>query len=66
MNHDVVEKNIGLMIAAVIVVISLGGLAEIVPLFFQQSLHTPIEGLTPLTAVQLEGRDLGLERWIQR
>ena len=57
MNHDVVEKNIGLMIVAVIVVISFGGLAEIVPLFFQQSLHTPIEGLTPLTAVQLEGRD---------
>jgi cytochrome c oxidase cbb3-type subunit 2 len=58
MNHDVVEKNIGLMIAMVIVVISFGGLAEIVPLFFQQSLHTPIEGMKPLTAVELEGRDI--------
>ena len=58
MQHDGVEKNIGLMIAAVIVVISFGGLAEIVPLFFDQSLHEPIEGLTPLDALQLEGRDI--------
>jgi cytochrome c oxidase cbb3-type subunit 2 len=58
MQHDGVEKNIGLMIAAVIVVISFGGLAEIVPLFFDQSLHEPIEGLTPLNALQLEGRDI--------
>ena len=58
MQHDVVEKNIGLMIVLVIAVISLGGLAEIVPLFFQSKVTEPIEGLKPLTALQLEGRDI--------
>jgi cytochrome c oxidase cbb3-type subunit 2 len=58
MQHDVVEKNIGLMIVLVVAVISLGGLAEIVPLFFQAKLTEPIAGLKPLTALQLEGRDI--------
>lgn len=58
MNHDLVEKNIGLMLALVIGVISLGGLAEIVPLFYQEEVVTPIEGLRPLTALELEGRDI--------
>ena len=58
MNHEVVEKNLGLMIVLVIVVISLGGLAEIVPLFFQKQTTEPVEGLKPLTALQLEGRDI--------
>ena len=58
MNHDVVEKNIGLMIVLVIAVISLGGLAEIVPLFFQAKITEPIAGLMPLSALELEGRDI--------
>lgn len=58
MNHDVVEKNIGLMLVLVVAVISLGGLAEIVPLFFQESVTKPIPGLRPLTALELEGRDI--------
>jgi cytochrome c oxidase cbb3-type subunit 2 len=58
MQHDVVEKNIGLMIVLVVAVISLGGLAEIVPLFFQAKVTEPIAGLMPLTALQLEGRDI--------
>ena len=58
MNFDIVEKNIGLMLVGVIFVISLGGLAEIVPLFYQDSVTTPIPGLRPLTALELEGRDL--------
>lgn len=58
MNHDIVEKNIGLMLVLVIGVISLGGLAEIVPLFYQDSVIRPIEGMKPLTALQLEGRDI--------
>jgi len=58
MQHDIVEKNIGLMIVLVVAVISLGGLAEIVPLFFETTVTEPIEGLMPLSAVQLEGRDL--------
>lgn len=58
MNHEVIEKNMGLMVVLVIAVISLGGLAEIVPLMFQDTVTEPIEGLQPLTALQLEGRDI--------
>ncbi len=58
MNHDLVEKNIGLMLLLVIVVISLGGLAEIVPLFYQDEVVEPVPGLRPLTALELEGRDI--------
>jgi cytochrome c oxidase cbb3-type subunit 2 len=58
MNHEVIEKNMGLMIVLVIAAISLGGLAEIVPLMFQGSVTEPIEGLRPLSALELEGRDI--------
>ena len=58
MNHDLIERNIGLMLGLVIAVISLGGLAEIVPLFFQESVIKPVPGLRPLTALELEGRDI--------
>ena len=57
-NHDIVEKNIGLMIFFVIIAISFGGLVEIVPQFFLKETTTPIEGLKPLKAVELEGRDI--------
>lgn len=58
MNHDVVEKNIGLMIIFIIVAISFGALVEIVPLFFQKQTTEPIAGLKPLNAMQLTGRDI--------
>ena len=58
LKHDTIEKNLGLMVILVIIVISGGGLAEIVPLFFQQQTTVPVEGLKPLTALQLEGRDI--------
>ena len=56
--HETVEKNIGLMILLIILVISGGGLAEIVPLFFSGSTTKPIEGLRPYTALEMEGRDI--------
>ena len=58
MRHEIVEKNVGLLAILILVVISFGGLAEIVPLFFQKETTTPIEGLKPLTALELEGRDM--------
>lgn len=58
MNHEIVEKNIGLMAVLVVIVISLGGLAEIVPLFFIKQTTEPVEGLKPFAALQLEGRDV--------
>lgn len=57
-NHDIVEKNIGLMLVLVIVAISFGGLVEIVPQFFLKETTEPVAGLKPLNAVQLEGRDI--------
>ena len=56
--HDKVEKNIGLMIVLIIAVISVGGLVQIVPLFFQDSLTEPVAGLKPYSALSLEGRDI--------
>lgn len=56
--HDIVEKNIGLMVILVVVAISFGSLVEIVPLFFQKETTQPVDGLKPYTAMQLEGRDI--------
>ena len=58
MKHDVIEKNLGLMIVLIFAVISLGWLVEIVPLIFQKDTTEPIKGLQPLKALQLEGRDI--------
>ncbi len=58
MSHEVVEKNIGLMTVFILLVISVGGLVEIVPLFFIKQTTEPVEGLKPYTALQLEGRDI--------
>lgn len=58
MKHEIVEKNIGLMAVLILVVISFGGLAEIVPLFFQDQTTKPVEGLKPVNALQIEGRDV--------
>ncbi len=58
MNHDAVEKNIGLMIVLIIVAISFGALVELVPLMFGDEVSEPIEGLEPLSALELEGRDV--------
>ena len=56
--HDKVETNVGLLILLTVLVISVGGLVEIVPLFFQKSTTVPVEGLKPYTALQIEGRDI--------
>ena len=58
MSHEVVEKNIGLMVVLIILVVSIGGLVEIVPLFFIKSTTEPVEGLHPYNALRLEGRNI--------
>ncbi len=57
-NHDLVEKNIGLMVVLVVVAISFGALVQVVPQFFLKETTEPVEGLKPWAAVQLEGRDI--------
>lgn len=56
--HEQVEKNLGLLIIFTLLVVSIGGLVEIVPLFFMQSTTQPVEGLKPYSALQLAGRDI--------
>jgi len=58
MSHEPIETNVGLLALLVILVISVAGLVEIVPLFFLKSTTEPVEGLKPYTALQLEGRDI--------
>ena len=57
-NHEFIEKNIPWMIVLVVLTVSVGGLVEIVPLFFQKSTTEPVAGLKPYTALQLAGRDI--------
>ncbi|WNO10199.1 cytochrome-c oxidase, cbb3-type subunit II [Teredinibacter sp. KSP-S5-2] len=57
-NHDIVEKNVGLMVLLVVVAISFGGLVQLVPQFFLPETTEPVEGLKPLAALELEGRDI--------
>ncbi len=57
-SHELVEKNVGLLAILIVVAISFGGVAEIVPLIFQDETTQPVEGLTPYTALQMEGRDI--------
>jgi len=56
--HEKVEKSLPLMIILIIVVVSIGGLVQIVPLFYMQSTTEPVEGLKPYSALELAGRDI--------
>lgn len=56
--QDKAESNVGLLIVLSLVVVIWGGLAQIVPLFFQHSTTEPVEGLEPYSALRLEGRDI--------
>ena len=58
LSHELIEKNIGLLIVLIIAVVSVGGLVEIVPLYFQKSTTEPVAGLKPYTALQQTGRDI--------
>jgi len=57
-NHEKIETNTTWLVVLVILVVSVGGLVEILPLFFQKSTTEALPGMHPYTAVQLEGRDI--------
>ena len=57
-SHEWIEKNPWLLIGLVVLVISIGGLVEIVPLFFQKSTTEPVAGLRPYSPLRLVGRDV--------
>ncbi|ALP39584.1 cytochrome-c oxidase, cbb3-type subunit II [Aeromonas schubertii] len=56
--HEIFEKNVPLLALGIVFAISLGGLVEITPLFFQKQTTEPVDGLKPYTALQMEGRDI--------
>ena len=58
MTHETIEKNVGLLMILMVLAVSIGGLTQIVPLFFQDVTSKPVEGMKPYTALQLEGRDI--------
>jgi cytochrome c oxidase cbb3-type subunit 2 len=58
MNHDAVEKKVGLLGVLIALVISVGGLVEIVPLYFQSAVTEPAPGIKPYEALRLAGRDV--------
>lgn len=58
MSHQILEKNTALMGVLIALVISVAGLAEIVPLMFQSQTTEPAPGVKPYTAVELTGRDI--------
>jgi cytochrome c oxidase cbb3-type subunit II len=59
-SHEKVETNNFLMIVLILLVVAVGGLVEIVPLFFQKSTTEPMLGVKPYTALQVAGRDIYL------
>jgi cytochrome c oxidase cbb3-type subunit 2 len=58
MKHEILEKNVGLLSIFMVIAVVIGGLTQIVPLFFQDVVNEPVEGMKPYTALQLEGRDI--------
>jgi cytochrome c oxidase cbb3-type subunit 2 len=58
LSHEKVETNNFLMIVLILVVLLVGGMVEILPLFFQKSTTEPVPGLKPYTAMQVVGRDV--------
>ncbi len=58
LSHEQIETNPWLMIVLIVLVVSVGGLVQIVPLFFQRSTTEPLPGMTPPSALQVAGRDI--------
>jgi cytochrome c oxidase cbb3-type subunit 2 len=56
--HEKIETSNFLMIVLILLALVVGGMVEIIPLFFQRSTTQPVEGLKPYTALQLAGRDV--------
>lgn len=58
LNQEAIEKNVGWLMILIVLLVSVGGLVEIVPLFFQKSTTEPVAGVVPYTPLQLQGRDV--------
>ena len=58
LTHDKIEQSVPLLIVLVILVIAVGGLVEIVPLYFQREVTQPVKGIKPYEPLRLVGRDI--------
>ena len=58
LTHEKIEQNLGLMVLLIVLLVMVGGLVQIVPLFFMHSTTEPVEGLKPYTPLQVVGRDI--------
>jgi cytochrome c oxidase cbb3-type subunit 2 len=58
MKHDTIERKVGLLGVLTAVAVSIGGLAEIIPLMLDREVTAPAEGVVPYSALELEGRDI--------
>jgi cytochrome c oxidase cbb3-type subunit II len=57
-NHEMIEKNVGWLVVLTVLVVAVGGLVEIVPLYFQKSTTQPVTGVKPYPPLELAGRDV--------
>jgi cytochrome c oxidase cbb3-type subunit 2 len=60
LTHDIIEQKTGLMALLIVLLVSVGGLVEIIPLYFQRSTTEPVAGLKPYSPLRLAGRDIYL------
>jgi len=58
MNHDFIERHSGMLIVLIVLVVAVGGLVEIVPLYFQRQTTEPVAGIKPYSPLRLMGRDI--------
>jgi cytochrome c oxidase cbb3-type subunit II len=58
LTHDKIEQSVSLLIVLVILIIAVGGLVEIVPLYFQREVTQPVTGIKPYEPLRLAGRDI--------
>jgi cytochrome c oxidase cbb3-type subunit 2 len=56
--HELIEKRVGWLVVLTILVVAVGGLVEIVPLYFQKSTTEPVAGVRPYPPLELAGRDV--------
>ena len=57
-NHEIIEKNTGLLVILIVVSISFATLVEIVPLIYAKEVNQPLPNMKPWTALEMEGRDI--------
>jgi len=60
LTHQMIETNVAWLVVLTILVVAVGGLVEIVPLYFQKSTTEPVTGVNPYPPLQLAGRDIYL------